>query len=98
YYDYEPGSGCHGGGVVLIHGGGWFSGPNPEEVSGFPFKFAPQASDSSLVGDLLEEGYTVVSVLYRLTKYGSTQQEIESNLVNGENAMDRILDDVEDAI
>lgn len=98
YYVYEPESGSNGEVVVLIHGGGWFSGPNPEEVIGFPFKFAPQATDSSLVGDLLEEGYTVVSVLYRLTKYGSTQQEIESNLVNGENAMDRILDDVEDAV
>lgn len=98
YYVYLPEVESNGEVVVLIHGGAWFSGPNPDEIIGFPFKYAPDASNQSLVGDLLNEGYTVVSVLYRLAKFGTTHQEIESNLVNGFNALDRILDDIEAAV
>lgn len=79
--------------VVLIHGGGWFSGPNPDEIMGFPFNFSTNNS-ISLVKDLRDNGYTVVSVLYRLAKLGTTNAEIISN----GNKLNEILDDIEDAI
>jgi len=79
--------------VVLIHGGAWFSGPNPGEVIGFPFNFSTNNSES-LVKDLMNNGYTVVSVLYRLMKLGTTNTEIESN----GDKLSEMLDDIEDAI
>lgn len=100
YYVYLPPGDANGKVVVLIHGGGWFSGPNPDEVKGFIFKFAPGNSSESLVGDLLDEGYVVVSLLYRLAKFGSDSTEIQSNYNWQENTnpIDRILEDVTSAI
>jgi acetyl esterase/lipase len=80
--------------VLLIHGGGWFSGPNPKQVNGYPFSVAPDDKDSSLVRDLLEEGYVVVSLLYRLVKYGDNTTDILAN----DLTFDDQLDDVDSAV
>ena len=65
--------------VVLIHGGGWISGPNMNTVKGFFLQFAPEGSSESLVKDLLNQGYVVVSLTYRLAKYGKNATEIPQN-------------------
>lgn len=98
YYVYPPTGTPNGSVAILVHGGAWFSGPNPDEVLGFPFQFAPQGSNQSLVKDLLSAGYTVVSILYRTAKLGATDTEVASNFSAGKSAMDRMLDDIEDAI
>lgn len=95
YYVYRPTSGVipKNEVVVLIHGGAWFSGPNPDEIRGFPSNYST-SSTQSLVKDLMNNGYTVISVLYRLMKLGSTNAEIISN----GNKMTEILDDIEGAV
>jgi acetyl esterase/lipase len=97
YYVYPPTGTPNGEVVVLVHGGGWFMGPNPDEVVGFGLNFSTNGS-VSLVGDLLAEGFTVVSVLYRLAKVGHNQTDIESNMIAGKNPIDRIMDDIDGAI
>ena len=68
YYVYMPATINYNRGiVVLIHGGGWFSCPT--STWGFPFSWALPTSSESMVKDLLNNGYVVVSLLYRLTKY-----------------------------
>ncbi|MCO5230757.1 MAG: hypothetical protein M9958_06340 [Chitinophagales bacterium] len=95
YYVYNPSSNVNPKNevVVLIHGGAWYSGPNIETVLGFPSRFSTD-NTQSLVKDLRDNGYTVISVLYRLTKLGTTNAQIISN----GNKMDTILNDIEDAI
>jgi acetyl esterase/lipase len=67
--------------VVLVHGGAWYSGPSPSGVYGYPFKFAQKEVDSNYVNDLLDNGYVVISILYRLVRVGNTLPEIVTNPV-----------------
>jgi len=98
YYVYLPTVAANSKVAVLVHGGAWFAGPNPDEVIGFPFQYATPGSNESLVKDLLASGYTVVSILYRTAKLGATSTEIQSNFSAGKSALDRMLDDIENAI
>ncbi len=52
------------------------------------------SDDESLVEDLLDEGYIVVSLLYRLAKYGANSTEISSNTLTWDDQ----LDDIDSAI
>lgn len=94
YYVYMPYDEINGDVVFLIHGGLWYSGPNPATLKGFPFSYAPSGSTESLVKDLLDQGYIVVSLLYRLAKIGTNNADITSN----GDAMGMILDDIENGI
>ncbi|HNF48370.1 MAG TPA: alpha/beta hydrolase [Chitinophagales bacterium] len=80
--------------VVLIHGGGWFSGPNPDNTNGWqlPFSFTP--SQTNFVKDLLSDSFVVVVPLYRLSRYGNTEPEITSNPVICQDQ----LNDIDSAI
>lgn len=62
--------------VLLIHGGGWMAGPNPEEIMGFPLAFSNNPGSINFVKDLLDKGYVVVSMLYRLVNYAKNNTEI----------------------
>lgn len=75
--------------VVLVHGGGWFSGPNPDNLYGWPFGFTNDVSDN-LVKNLLDSGYVVVSMLYRLVQYGNNNAEITANPTTWQNQIDDI--------
>jgi fermentation-respiration switch protein FrsA (DUF1100 family) len=80
--------------VVLIHGGGWFGGPNPVTVNGFPFKWDTKTSANNMVKQLLSEGYVVVSLLYRLVKYTNITENVTDNNIG----MQMQIDDVGNAI
>jgi acetyl esterase/lipase len=95
YYVYSPLSSNENSPiVVLIHGGGWFSGPNPDYVNGWVFPYSDNPSSTNLVKDLLNAGYVVVVPLYRLAKYGKDSTEIISNTIT----WDEQIDDIDDAI
>lgn len=59
--------------VVMIPGGGWFSGQQ-SSILGFPFNWGDNGNES-MVKDLLNNGYVVVSLLYRLIDYGNDNAE-----------------------
>jgi acetyl esterase/lipase len=97
YYVYYPANKNPNSPVVLlIHGGGWFSGPNPDEVQGFPERFAyddplTSADDTiNLVNDLLNQGYVVVSMIYRLVKVGNNNTDILSNNLKINNQIEDV--------
>lgn len=70
YYVYYPANKNPNSPVtVLIHGGAWFQGPDPGVVNGWATKFAPVNDTQNLVKNLLDSGFVVVSLLYRLAKY-----------------------------
>lgn len=95
YYVYSPLSSNENSPiVVLIHGGGWFSGPNPDYVNGWVFPYSDNPSSTNLVKDLLNAGYVVVVPLYRLAKYGKDSTEIISNTIT----WDEQIDDIDNAI
>ncbi|MBP6154914.1 MAG: alpha/beta hydrolase [Chitinophagales bacterium] len=64
--------------VVLVHGGAWFSGPNPDNVQGWGGGFTTNAPDN-FVKNLLDNGFVVVTTLYRLSRLGITDAEMNSN-------------------
>lgn len=64
--------------VVLIHGGAWLAGPS-SLIKGFGTKLAWKTESTNLVKELLDNGFAVVSVLYRLAKYGNTDAEMAAN-------------------
>lgn len=79
YYVYYPANKNPSSPVVLlVHGGAWFSGPNPDNVNGWPFSYSDNSTDN-LVKDLLNNGYVVVSILYRLARHGVTNTQITTN-------------------
>ncbi len=91
YYVYLPSNVNYNSPVVvLIHGGGWFSGPNPNTTVGFPFKFAPESVDSNYVRDLLNDGYVVVSMIYRLSKLGTKLADWTANPVTWQDQINDI--------
>ncbi len=95
YYVYYPTNKTAASPIaVLIHGGGWFMGPNPQTVNGFEFKFAPASSTTSLVKELLNNGYVVVSLLYRLAQYVKPEENLADNAVS----MQMQIDDIGSAI
>ena len=71
--------------VVMIHGGGWISGPDPDQVNGWGSAYAPDVANSTtnkqannIVKKLIQQGYVVVSLLYRLVSYGNSNTDILS--------------------
>lgn len=54
--------------IVLIHGGGWISGPDPNKVNGFNSSYCNEGTENTnnIVKNLLSAGYVVVAPLYRL--------------------------------
>jgi len=54
--------------IVLIHGGGWTTGPDPNKVNGFNSTYCNEGTESTnnIVMKLLSDGYVVVAPLYRL--------------------------------
>ena len=54
--------------IVLIHGGGWITGPDPDKVNGFNSTYCNEGTESTnnIVKNLLSAGYVVVAPLYRL--------------------------------
>ncbi|MFN8296170.1 MAG: alpha/beta hydrolase [Chitinophagales bacterium] len=54
--------------IVLIHGGGWTTGPDPNKVNGFNSTYCNEGTESTnnIVKNLLSAGYVVVAPLYRL--------------------------------
>ncbi|MBK9330654.1 MAG: alpha/beta hydrolase [Sphingobacteriales bacterium] len=79
YYTYYPtNKNANSPIVVLVHGGGWVLGPNQDNIQGCTFGFTLNKPDN-LVKNLLDNGYVVVSVLYRLVKYGNNNSEITPN-------------------
>lgn len=71
--------------VVLIHGGGWITGPDPDQVNGWSSAFAPldangqtttNKQNNNIVKNLLLQGYVVVAPLYRLVAYGNSDPDI----------------------
>lgn len=79
--------------VVLIHGGGWCIGPNPDNITGWTLGFTTNKSDN-FVKNLLDDGFVVVTLLYRLSIYGNTEAEITSNPIK----IADIMSDVNTAI
>jgi acetyl esterase/lipase len=66
--------------VVLIHGGAWYSGPNPNTTKGWFFGWtAPNSPSTNIVKQLLANGYVVVTPLYPLIAYGRDNAEIVTN-------------------
>lgn len=81
YYVYYPANKNPNSPVVLlIHGGGWFSGPNPSYTLGWPFSYSDNSTDN-IVKDLLNNGYVVVSMLYRLGNLAYNNTDIQNNTV-----------------
>ncbi len=80
--------------VVLIHGGAWFTGPNPITVNGFPTKWDTKTSNNSMVKQLLGQGYVVVSLLYRLAKYVNSSEDV----LNNDITLQMQVDDIGSAI
>ncbi|MFN8283704.1 MAG: alpha/beta hydrolase [Chitinophagales bacterium] len=74
--------------VVLIHGGGWTTGPNPDEVNGWGSTYTvggtsniTNEQNQNIVKNLLANGYVVVSLLYRLVQYGDNNTDIMANTI-----------------
>ncbi|MBK9330774.1 MAG: alpha/beta hydrolase [Sphingobacteriales bacterium] len=74
--------------VVMIPGGGWFSGQEVN-VLGFPYNWGGSSS-VSMVKDLLDNGYVVVSMVYRLVQLGNNQSEFTANPIGWQNQIDDI--------
>lgn len=66
--------------VVLVHGGAWFSGPNPNTTQGWHFGYtANNAPTDNIVLKMLNNGFVVVTMLYPLAAYGKDIAEIVAN-------------------
>ena len=90
YYVYYPANkNANSPIVILVHGGAWFQGPNPDVIEGWNFGITANKSNN-LVKNLLDNGYVVVSLLYRLAKYGNNNTEISSNTVRWEEQVSDI--------
>ncbi len=77
--------------VVLIHGGGWATGPDPNQSNGWASSYATTNNplQSNIVKNLLIQGYVVVVPLYRLVSFGDTPSDIDANPIS-------VLDQVND--
>jgi pimeloyl-ACP methyl ester carboxylesterase len=73
--------------VLLIQGGGWFSGASGD-ILGFPYNWS--TNSDNIVKDLLDNGYVVVSMLYRLVQYGENSTEFQSNPISWQDQIDDI--------
>ena len=79
YYIYLPKAAYNGKIVLLIHGGGWCAGPNPDLSDGWGSDYSTDPDNVTLVSDLRDNGYVVISMLYRLVKYGDNNAEYTAN-------------------
>ncbi|MEZ5022988.1 MAG: alpha/beta hydrolase [Chitinophagales bacterium] len=62
--------------------------------NGFALQLASPSENTSLVQELLAEGYVVVSMLYRLSRYGNTNTQ----MINNPITIDEQLDDIASAV
>jgi acetyl esterase/lipase len=77
--------------VVLVHGGAWISGPDPTKVDGWGSTYtATNRPNGNLVKSLLNEGYVVVSLLYRLVQYGDNDPDIFANNITIQNQINDV--------
>lgn len=69
--------------VVLIHGGGWITGPNPAVTRGWNSVSTPAGTETTnnIVKNLLTQGYVIVVPLYRLVQYGDNNTDIMANTI-----------------
>ncbi|HNF47956.1 MAG TPA: alpha/beta hydrolase [Chitinophagales bacterium] len=69
--------------VIFIHGGAWMLGPDPATTNGPVITFSDDPSSATLLNDLLSSpnDFVVVSLLYRLVKYGDNNAEIDANTI-----------------
>ncbi len=89
YYVYLPADVTENSPIVLlVPGGGWFSGQDISAL-GFPYNWG-SSSNVSIVNDLLNNGYVVVSMIYRLVQLGNNQSEFTSNPIGWQNQIDDI--------
>jgi len=70
--------------VVLIHGGAWITGPDPNQTNGWGSAYTVSGAqqNNNIVRNLLSQGYVVVAPLYRLVSYGDTPTDIAANPVS----------------
>lgn len=69
--------------VVLIHGGAWTTGPDPNQTNGWGSSFAASnPQQNNIVKNLLLQGYVVVAPLYRLVSYGDTPADFAANPIS----------------
>lgn len=93
YYVYYPNNKSSASPVVLlIHGGAWSIGPDPFSVNGWIFQYG--IGTDNLVADLLDEGYVVVSMIYRLSRYGAYPITINANPIEISDQ----IQDIEDCV
>lgn len=78
YVNYPPNKSASSPIVVLIHGGGWYTGPNPDNIQGWTRGFTTNKPDN-LVKNLLDNGFVVVTLLYRLSRYGNEEPDFSTN-------------------
>jgi acetyl esterase/lipase len=76
--------------VVLVHGGSWISGPDPEQTYGWGSAYSTNPTQDNIVKNLLAQGYVVVVPLYRLVQYGDNNTDILSNTVTIQDQVDDI--------
>lgn len=78
--------------VVLIHGGGWNTGPDPTKVNGFNSVYTLDATRTSdnIVKNLLAQGYVVIAPLYRLVEVGDTITDVLAGSISVQNQINDI--------
>ncbi len=84
--------------VVLIHGGGWSSGPDPSKVNGFNSVYTQYnlRASNNLVKNLLLQGYVVVAPLYRLVQIG--YNNVNSDWLVGNISVQDQINDIDACI
>ena len=77
--------------VVLVHGGAWYSGPNPNTTNGWYFGWtSTNVFNTNIVKQLLANGYIVITMLYPLIGYGKDNAEIIGNTTTIQTQMNSI--------
>jgi acetyl esterase/lipase len=75
----------------LVHGGAWYSGPDPNTTQGWHFGYTSNnnATDN-IVLKMLNNGFVVVTMLYPLAAYGKENTEILANTTTVQTQMNSI--------
>ena len=85
--------------VVLVHGGAWYSGPDPASTQGWHFGYTSNnnATDN-IVLKMLNNGFVVVTMLYPLVSYGKDNVEILANALANTTTVQTQLNSIDLAI
>jgi len=77
--------------VVLVHGGAWYSGPDPNTTQGWHFGYTSQnVAADNIVLKMLNNGFVVVTMLYPLVAYGKDNAEIIANTTTVQTQLNSI--------